>query len=477
MSSSSSSVPITAAGGRGSIAPTPQNTPLTTAPLTSALSKPTVPTIGEGEEDDDAGVPPDTPPGNAGVGGGLAGLGSKGHNAILGLVQQRLQGLMGQSSGYIEGLPSGTKKRVLALKGVQSDYEGLQLQYKKECLELEKKYTALAEPLYSRRFEIISGKSLPTAEELEKGHKQEVKDKEEFSDSDEEDEEEGEEGADPAEKEASSFLPSEPIIDGEPGAGDGIPQFWLTTLRNHSGISELITERDEKALEHLTNVRYEHLSGEKMGFKLLFEFSENPFFTNGVLEKTYFYQDELGYEGDFIFDRAAGVTIDWKADQDLTKEIEIKKQRNKHTNKTRLVRKARTVPSFFNFFTPPEPPTEEQLENMELDEEELEELDAKLELDYQIGEDIKEKIIPRAIDYFSGKALRYEMDDEDYSDDEDEDDDDDDDVEIDRDEDDDDEEEEEAPRRGGGGRRPPGGAGGKRNKAGAGGEPGDCKQQ
>ncbi len=101
-----------------------------------------MPTIGEGDEEEETGGPPETPPGNAG--GALAGLGSKGHNAILGLVQQRLQGLMGQSSGYIEGLPSGTKKRVLALKGVQSDYEALQLQYKKECLELEKKVCTLS---------------------------------------------------------------------------------------------------------------------------------------------------------------------------------------------------------------------------------------------------------------------------------------------------------------------------------------------
>jgi nucleosome assembly protein 1-like 1 len=42
-------------------------------------------------------------------------------------------------------------------------------------------------------------------------------------------------------------------------------------------------------------------------------------------------------------------------------------------------------------FSPPELPTEKQLENEEFDEEELEELVTKLELDYQIGEDIKEK--------------------------------------------------------------------------------------
>jgi nucleosome assembly protein 1-like 1 len=37
-------------------------------------------------------------------------------------------------------------------------------------------------------------------------------------------------------------------------------------------------------------------------------------------------------------------------------------------------------------------PTDEQLESGELDEEDLEELDAKLEIDYQIGEDFKEKV-------------------------------------------------------------------------------------
>jgi nucleosome assembly protein 1-like 1 len=151
MSSKPSSIPT---AGPGGIAPTPQNTPLNTAPLTSALSKPTVPTIGE--EDVEDGPPPETPPGQSGA--DFAGLGelnlhsdpdwwlivesvsgARGRSAILGMVQQRLEGLMGQSSGYIEGLPSGTKKRVLALKGVQSQYEDLQLKYKKECLELERK--------------------------------------------------------------------------------------------------------------------------------------------------------------------------------------------------------------------------------------------------------------------------------------------------------------------------------------------------
>ena len=62
------------------------------------------------------------------------------------------------------------------------------------------------------------------------------------------------------------------------------------------------------------------------------------------------------------------------------------------TNRTRLVRKAHPVDSFFNFFSPPDPPSEEAIESGEIDEEELESLEEKIEIDYQIGEDLKEKV-------------------------------------------------------------------------------------
>ena len=62
------------------------------------------------------------------------------------------------------------------------------------------------------------------------------------------------------------------------------------------------------------------------------------------------------------------------------------------TNRTRLVRKAVPVESFFNFFDPPQPASDEEIENGKYDDDELEELENKLELDYQIGEDFKEKV-------------------------------------------------------------------------------------
>ncbi|KAF7970687.1 hypothetical protein HWV62_23290 [Athelia sp. TMB] len=407
-------------------APTPQNTPLNQAPIALGLSRPTVPDITEDNEAEDE---EDTT--NALDSAGI-------QAAMLGMVQGRLAGLVGKSSGYIEALPAGVKRNVEALKGVQVKQTELQNQYKRECLELEKKYLELQKPLYERRHAIITGSKPATEEEVAAGEAQSLKDDPEHT----------------------------PLPAGTASDPSGIPEFWLTALRNHIGLSEIITERDAGALKHLLDIQISYLGKEepKPGFKLTFIFSPNEFFENETLEKTYVYQEEVGYGGDFVYDRAIGTPIKWKEEKDLTKEFEIKKQRNKNTNRTRLVRKAKPTESFFNFFTPP-PPIEE---DSEIDEDELEEIEEKLEIDYQIGEDLKEKIIPRAVDYFTGKALEYEAMDDDEDDYEDLDDDDDEDA---FEEDSDSEEELPARRRGPPRRAPLAGS------AGSNVNPEECKQQ
>ncbi len=65
---------------------------------------------------------------------------------------------------------------------------------------------------------------------------------------------------------------------------------------------------------------------------------------------------------------------------------------NTDTNRTRLVRKAQPTDSFFNFFTPPSMPSDDAVEKGEVDADDLEEIEARLEIDYQIGEDIKERV-------------------------------------------------------------------------------------
>ncbi|EDR06222.1 nucleosome assembly protein [Laccaria bicolor S238N-H82] len=360
--------------GSNITAPTPQNTPLNQAPIALGLSRPTVPDITEDNEQDEGD-------------GADVDLGAV-QTQMLGMVHGRLAELVGKSSGYIESLPVEVKLNIEGLKGIQVKQNELQNQYKRECLELEKKYLGLQKPLYERRHAIISGTAQPTREELDSGEQYSIKEDEEYT----------------------------PLPKDVAPSAEGIPHFWLTALRNHIALSELITDRDVEALKHLVDVQLAYLDDKagKPGFKILFIFSANDFFENDVLEKTYLYQEEVGYSGDFVYDRAIGSEIRWKEDKDLTKEFEIKKQRNKNTNRTRLVRKAKPTESFFNFFTPPIPPSEEAIENGDFEDEELEEIEEKLEVDYQIGEDIKEKIIPRAIDFFTGKALEYEgLDDDD----------------------------------------------------------------
>jgi len=49
------------------------------------------------------------------------------------------QGLIGRSSGYIEGLSNDIKKTIEGLKGVDAEYLAIFNQFKKESLELEAK--------------------------------------------------------------------------------------------------------------------------------------------------------------------------------------------------------------------------------------------------------------------------------------------------------------------------------------------------
>jgi nucleosome assembly protein 1-like 1 len=224
---------------------------------------------------------------------------------LVSMMQNKLSGLVGQSSGYVESLPAPIRRRVDGLKGVQKEHSKLEAQFQEEVLELEKKFFAKFTPLYEKRSKIVNGLAEPTEEEIKTG---------EAEREDDESDEEGEKAKPDEEEEAA--------------AADvkGIPEFWLSAMKN-SSLAETITDRDEEALKDLIDIRMEYL--DRPGFRLIFEFSENAFFTNKTISKTYYYQEENGYGGDFIYDHAEGDKIDWKEGQDLTVKVESKKQRNK----------------------------------------------------------------------------------------------------------------------------------------------------
>jgi nucleosome assembly protein 1-like 1 len=223
------------------------------------------------------------------------------------MIEGKLGTLVGRSSGYVESLPAPVRRRVTGLKGIQKEHAKLEAEFQEEVLNLEKKYFAKFTPLYQKRAKIVNGESEPTEAEVEAGKPEDEEDAEE-------EEEEGEE--------------EKPEVKVD-GADDtkGVPEFWLSAMKNQVSLAELITDQDEKALRHLTDIRMEYL--DRPGFKLIFEFSSNEFFSNKTLLKTYFYREENGYGGDFIYDHAEGETINWKPNKDLTVRVESKKQRNK----------------------------------------------------------------------------------------------------------------------------------------------------
>lgn len=223
---------------------------------------------------------------------------------MINMIQGKLGQLVGRSSGYIESLPPVVRRRVAGLKGIQKEHAKLEAQFQEEVLELEKKYFGKFTPLYERRATIVNGGVEPTEEEVEAGKE------------DEEEDEEEEETKEAEEKKEE---------EGEPT--NGIPEFWLSAMKNQISLAEMITDRDEEALKQLTDIRMEYL--DRPGFRLIFEFAENEFFTNKTITKTYYYKDENGYGGDFIYDHAEGSKIDWKDEKDLTLRLESKKQRNK----------------------------------------------------------------------------------------------------------------------------------------------------
>jgi nucleosome assembly protein 1-like 1 len=221
--------------------------------------------------------------------------------ALVSMIQGKLGTLVGRSSGYVENLPAPVRRRVAGLKGIQKEHAKLEAEFQEEVLNLEKKYFAKFTPLYQKRAGIVNGDSEPTEAEVEAGKAE--------GDEDEREDEKPEVKVDAADD------------------TKGVPEFWLSAMKNQVSLAELITDQDEKALRHLTDIRMEYL--DRPGFKLIFEFSPNDFFSNKTLSKTYFYREENGYGGDFIYDHAEGETIDWKPNKDLTVRVESKKQRNK----------------------------------------------------------------------------------------------------------------------------------------------------
>ncbi|XP_022083634.1 nucleosome assembly protein 1-like 1 [Acanthaster planci] len=317
---------------------------------------------------------------------------------VLAALQHQLDNLVGQRSGYNESLPQVVKRRVKALKNYQVKYTQMEAKFYEEVHQLECKYAKMYEALFEKRRDVVTGAVEPTDSDCE------------WESSDDEEEE-----ADEKLKELADDLKEKAKVDEDKDeeSPSGIPDFWLTTMRNVVILSDMIQDHDEPILHHLEDIRVKFHEGTQMGFTLEFHFSANDYFTNAVLTKSYQMRSEPDENDPFSFEgpeiiSSSGCTIDWKKGKNVTMKVIKKKQKHKGKGTTRMITKTVQNDSFFNFFSPPKGPED----GAEVDEE----TENLLSADFEIGHFIRERIIPRAVLYFTGEAIEddeYEEDGED----------------------------------------------------------------
>ncbi|GAX19267.1 nucleosome assembly protein 1-like 1 [Fistulifera solaris] len=267
-------------------------------------------------------------------------------------------------------LPTYVVRRVEKLQDLDANRESIMEDYLKERAALERKYSTLIKPLYEKRAEVIRGEH---DESIANATPAEIRD----SQSDEEN-------------------------------VTGIPQFWACAMTHMETIGELITEEDVDCLEHLQDIQCEDDVDGK-GFTLRFFFAENEYFTNTVLTKSYQVPNLLVSDEPMI-KNVEGTKIDWKPDKCLTHKKITKKQRGKgrHAGQVRTIVQQEEKESFFNWFSAPELPSLNPGVD-EMDEEEIERLEELFESDYDVAQAFRSNVIPKAVGWFTGKAMQEEM--------------------------------------------------------------------
>merc|ERR1712241_199687 len=321
--------------------------------------------------------------------------------AMFAALQGKLNSMVGVNSGYISSLPAPVKRRLKALKKIQLESTKIEAKFYEEVHKFECKYHEMYLPLYEKRSKITKGEHEPNDDECNWP-----------SDDDEEDEELAGDMKDKAklEDEKSKKEATEKDVK-------GVPDFWLTIFKNVDMLQEMVQEADEPVLSKLTDITVT-FSESPMGFTLHFFFAPNDYFSDNVLTKEYEMKcepsedDPFGFEGPEIF-KCKGCTINWKEPgKNLTVKTVKKKQKHKSKGNVRTITKQVKNDSFFNFFDPPTLPEDEE-EEVDVDTQDL------LTSDFEIGHYIRERVVPRAVLFFTGEAL--EEDDFDEEEDEDED--------------------------------------------------------
>ena len=270
------------------------------------------------------------------------------------------------------------ERRVHVLSKLHKERNAVASEMRREILAIERKYSSKFAALDAERAKIVNGERDPTAEELA-----------DFK---------SESASDDAEK--------------------GIPGFWLRILRMHPSIAQTIEQTDLEALNALRDIRALPIA-DNPGFRLEFEFAPNAFFEESVLVKEYRMaepeSDGQGHTGridECVYDSVVCTPITWKAGRNLCQRTVTRVQRHRTNNTTRTVKREEPTPSFFHFFTSPHM----HAQNQDGEDAPAEDVEALVDMDFAMGEILREALVPDALNWFTGMALSYadiDYDDED----------------------------------------------------------------
>ncbi|KAF8819756.1 nucleosome assembly protein (nap) protein [Cardiosporidium cionae] len=164
--------------------------------------------------------------------------------------------------------------------------------------------------------------------------------------------------------------------------------FWLKAFMKHQLLKEKIEQSDECILEYLKDVRSEWVGSSKQeSFRLIFVFAPNPYFSNAELTKQYNVETVEGEE-DAMLQSTTSSSIDWFEGKDVTKKTRTRRVTNKRTLEYKYVREIQVV-----------------------------RFGEEVEIDFNMGVVIRDRIIPYAVKWFLGEMDSDESDGETSEDD------------------------------------------------------------
>ena len=279
-----------------------------------------------------------------------------------------------------ENLAPEVLRRVKALKNIQFENVEHEVKYNKELNQVDLKYQKLFDKNNERRKMIYLGEYEPTDTECKWWEPNDKFDS----------------------KELGALA--------KKGTVKGIPDFWLTVFQNANNtlLDGMVKQIDRPILKHLQDVTVSLLETNP-NFILSFHFSPNEFFSNTVLTKEYILKSDYDEEDPLGFNRGEiitvkGCTIDWKSGKNPGVRIIKRKQKGI----AKIVTREEKRDTFFTFFTPPD----FSFDDIKYGDDEYEEAVQFLNKDFYIGQNIQEKLIHKAVLYFTRETYIVSSDEE-----------------------------------------------------------------